>query len=303
MNHPFSKIALLCKLTILLCVSYSATAEIISTDEPNSFNSIMRYAGVRASDYGPQNGTLAEKEWEHAATTMADQCDAKPSIIWIVGGVVWDEENDVAAKETYVDFPGESSDPFIQFNENDAHESYLNHFDSTGVSVWLQLEPSHGSVDTLIDLLLKQYSHHPSIRGIGIDVEWYKQSDTYEYGEPVSDSIATQWLSSIQSFNPQYQLFLKHWETEKMPQTVRENIIYINDGQNFGSLEEITGYFKEWGEFFSHSSVGFQFGYDSDNRWWKEYENASEYIAEHLLAEIPNTTELYWVDFTMHTQF
>jgi len=300
MNHLVSKAVL---ISSLLCLSCSTTANVIQENEEMHTSPSNVYAGVRASDYGPVEGTLSKEQWENAATIMATQCDATPSIIWIVGGVVWDEENDVAAKETYVDFPGTSSDPYIEFNSYDAHESYLTHFDTTGVSVWLQLEPSHGSVDTLIELLLNQYGHHSSVRGIGIDVEWYRQSDAFEYGEPVTDSIATAWRTHIQQFNPEYQLFLKHWETEIMPQTVREDILFINDGQNYSSLDELTGYFADWGEFFKESSVGFQFGYESDQKWWKEYENASQYISEHLIQSIPNTTELYWVDFTLHTQF
>ncbi len=187
-------------LTAIVCFSCNTQAQPVqSTESTNSSEQI--FAGVRASGYGPASGTLSKEKWQKSATTMANQCDATPSIIWIVGGVVWDEENDVAAKETYVDFPGTSSDPNIQFNDEDAHESYLTHFDSTGVSVWLQLEPSHGSVDTLIDLLLNQYGHHSSVRGIGIDVEWYRQSDTFEYGEPVTDSIDGEWLSQIKEYN------------------------------------------------------------------------------------------------------
>jgi len=57
--------------------------------------------------------------------------------------------------------------------------------------------------------------------------------------------------------------------------------------------------FKNWGEEFTHSTVGFQFGYKADKPWWRELSNPPREIGQALVKNIPNTTDLFWVDFTM----
>ena len=69
--------------------------------------------------------------------------------------------------------------------------------------IWLQVEPRFASVDKLLHLILKKYGHHRSVVGVGIDVEWYKSIDP-DQGEPVSDALASQWLSIARSYNPEY---------------------------------------------------------------------------------------------------
>ncbi len=257
-------------------------------------------AGLRASNYGAVGGFPQREYWGKSVTNMAKNFEAKPTILWIVGGIEWSEEEETFTTKTYLDFPGSSADTNITFQSKDLHEEYLDYFDKEGIEVWLQVESSHAEMEELIDLVLQRYGSHPCVKGFGVDVEWYLWTKENEYGGVVTDSAAQKWLTQIQHYNPKYKLFLKHWETDQMPLTVRKGIVFINDGQNYGSLEELTAAYKEWGSFFGEGLVGFQYGYESDEKWWKKYKNPPQFIGNHLLETIPNTSELFWVDFTMH---
>ncbi|HUM27847.1 MAG TPA: hypothetical protein PKN81_16530, partial [Anaerolineales bacterium] len=144
--------------------------------------------------------------------------------------------------------------------------------------------------------------HHPSVVGFGVDVEWYKSSQVPQ-GEPVSDEVAQAWVRAIRNHHPEYQLFLKHWDTAWMPPTARDGILFINDSQGFESFEQMTTEFAEWGKTFAPARVGFQYGYQADQRWWSEMQNPASKIGHVLLEKIPNTQALFWVDFTILETF
>jgi len=154
----------------------------------------------------------------------------------------------------------------------------------------------------LIDLVLNQYKHHPSVIGFGVDVEWYKSAGD-PLGTPITDEEAEAWVKAIRAHNPNYRLFLKHWEIEYMPPTYRDGIVFINDSQQFESFDHLVNEFAEWGAYFAPSPVGFQYGYPADRVWWKELQDPPADIGNTLLEKIPNTTSLFWVDFTIKEIF
>ena len=46
---------------------------------------------------------------------------------------------------------------------------------------------------------------------------------------------------------------------------------FINDGQEFNSMDDMTEFFTDWANNFYLSKVGFQIGYPADNKWWGEF--------------------------------
>ena len=60
---------------------------------------------------------------------------------------------------------------------------------------------------------------------------------------------------------------------------------------------------KEWGEHFKDYPVGYQFGYPSDRKWWRDFEDPIGEIGIAILEDIDNTQAIYWVDFTIHEIF
>ena len=94
----------------------------------------------------------------------------------------------------------------------------------------------------LIDLVLTQYRHHPSVIGFGVDVEWY-QIATHDEGKAVTDAEAQAWSERVRSYNPNYLLFVKHWLTSKMPPTYRTGMVFIDDSQELPSLDAMVDEF------------------------------------------------------------
>lgn len=280
-------------VVLLICISFSACEKKLKDPSPDKLakeKKELLFAGFRYSSYGPKYNPGAEY-WLSVGNKISSYFkNTKPQCIWIVG--------ELSDEGTSLNFPVETSSQLIQYSLVDQNEETFNLFDEEGVEVWLQVEPGNASVEELIHLILKRYSHHKCIIGVGVDVEWYKLTDKAD-GRAVTDQEANSWLSIAQSYNPNYQLFLKHWLVEKMPPTVREDILFIDDSQELGSLQNMTEEFKQWGKAFHPSKVGFQVGYESDKVWWGEFDNPSQTIGNSLVDEIQNMQTLFWVDFTV----
>ncbi len=251
-------------------------------------------AGLRASSYGiepfPASGW-----WITSTRQMAGYVPGSaPAVIWIVGVI---QESDNACQ---LNFPAPATGgPYehILFDSEDFNESYLQAFDAQGMQVWLQVEPGVADIGTLVDLILDRYGRHPSVIGVGVDVEWYR-NDVNPDGKPVTNAEAQAWVTRIRAHNPNGRLFLKHWETAQMPSTYRDGVVFIDDSQTLDDLDAMVAEFKVWGQTFSPAPVGFQFGYRGDRPWWVLLNNPPRTITQALHNAIPNATDFYWVDFT-----
>ncbi len=246
--------------------------------------------GFRYSSYGPAYNP-GPAYWASVGERMAAKFpSAKPAAIWIVG--ILDGEG------TYLSFGCKPKDPNIRCGYADVNEQTLALFDEKGFEVWLQVEPGNASVDELIDIILNQYKHHPSVAGFGIDVEWYKSTNGPE-GQPITDEEAKRWVAAVRKHNPDYQLFLKHWEKDWMPPTERDGIFFVDDSQQFESFDQMVNEFSDWGKAFAPAPVGFQYGYPADKAWWQKLQDPPKDIGQALLENVPNTQGLFWVDFTV----
>jgi hypothetical protein len=219
---------------------------------------------------------------------------AVPAVVWIVGEL----SEGTTCRLGFPSAPG--TYPNVQFSEVDENEAYLSAFDRAGIRVWLQVEPGMADVAALIDLVLGRYGSHPSVVGFGVDVEWYR-SQGFPEGQQVTDIEAEMWAERVQSYDSDYLLFLKHWLASKMPPTARSGIVFIDDSQEFGSLDEVVEEFSVWGRLFYPTGVGFQFGYEADRGWWCALADPARDIGEAILARVPNTVDLYWVDFSAYS--
>ncbi|MBI4916628.1 MAG: hypothetical protein HY825_12340 [Acidobacteria bacterium] len=251
-------------------------------------------AGFRYSLYGPKQDP-GPGYWARVGREMAARFPgAVPETIWIVGRL--DGEG------CRLSFPVEGGGPLIRGEAEDRNEAALDLFDAQGFRVWLQVEPAMASVEALIDLVLERYRHHPSVVGVGIDVEWYR-STTHPEGQAVTDAEARAWLAAIRAHRPAYRLFLKHWEPGKLPPGVRDGVLFIDDSQILPSLDAMVAEFAAWGRAFAPAPVAFQFGYVSDRPWWSRLDDPPRRIGEAILAAVPNAEGLYWVDFTVNEVF
>lgn len=280
--------------SVILVACADSEAGSTPTPGPGRTPSSGTGAGFRYSSYGaPDN--LRQDYWVTVGEQMAAKFpNAHPEVLWIVG-IIYGEG-------TYLSFRPEEDDPLIYSGYVDMNEQILTMFDERGFKAWLQVEPGNADVVKLIHMVMNQYKHHPSVVGFGVDVEWYKSTSGPE-GEPVTDAEARRWVEAVRSHGAQYRLFLKHWDPLWMPPTHRDGIMFVDDSQQFESKDALLADFKEWGSTFPESPVGFQYGYPSDKHWWQKLQDPPGDIGNMLLEEIPNTSALFWVDFSIADVF
>ncbi|MFO7888851.1 MAG: hypothetical protein R6V04_00770 [bacterium] len=258
----------------------------------------IQYAGVRSSSYGIRPFPK-QTEWQSAIDQMCDYYPgAQPCAVWIVGVLKRPDK-------CYLQFPSNDKEyNKVVFDSTDRHEKYLNYFDSTGVKIFLQVEPASADVVELMDLVLSRYKHHQCVIGFGVDVEWYREIERKGWGMPVKDDQAKQWEEHLREYNDEYRLFLKHWDRKWMPPNYRGDILFISDSQmlkNFSDMHrEFTGY---WADYFKPNMVGYQIGYDSDRKWWDALTVPPQDIGIAIAREIEQQCCVFWVDFTLRDVF
>jgi hypothetical protein len=281
-------------LILLFIFSYCGrSTEKSALETPANPKNII-YSGVRSSSYGIK--PFPEPEgWHKAMETMSGYFEGSaPCAIWIVGKF---ERN----KACHLFFPSDGKNyTNIEFETEDSHERYLSYFDSVGIKVFLQVEPASADLPTLIDLVLNRYKHHSCVIGFGVDVEWHRESENPEWGIPVNDQQAEMWEQRVKTHNPQYKLFLKHWDRKWMPENYRGDIVFVDDSQilpNFDAmLDEFVDY---WSAYFYPNMVFFQIGYPSDKPWWQKLDNPPTDIGKAIASRIKQDCGIFWVDFTL----
>lgn len=258
-------------------------------------DSIKFYAGFRASrvlSSYPNNQFPPTEYWIRVAKGMAQKFPGStPAGIWILSLYQ-------GSGTTQLSFPsGGISIPNVQFTSIDYNESHLSKLDTSGVKVWLQVEPGNANIDTLISIVLNRYKHHQCVIGFGVDVEWYRNNIS------VTDSAAERWETKVRSIDSNYTLFLKHYGKNWMPPQYRGKILFVDDSQEFISLNSMVNEFKSWGAKFAPNRSAYQFGYKIDSTWWKQYADPTKTIGDALRSNIPSCSGVFWVDFTVTKVF
>jgi hypothetical protein len=255
-------------------------------------------AGLRASNYGI-TPFPAPSWWVDSINSMRGRF---PGATGEQIAVVVEVSGGGGRGNCWAHFPQPATGtwPNVNWDDVDLFESTFDAFDAAGIKVWLQVEPASCDVPMLIDLVYLQYGHHPSVIGFGVDDEWYRK-DVERTGKSITDAEAQAWVARTRTHQAGGLVFLKHWLPEKMPPTYRDGLVFVDDSQGHGSLSAMVSEFSAWGQALAPAPVGFQFGYKSDKAWWSALPNPPRDIGNSLLAAIPNTRDLAWVDFTAYT--
>ena len=255
----------------------------------------LKGAGIRSSTYGRPDDP-GPGYWARTGTEIAAKFPgAKPEAIWIVSRL--------KGRGTEMSFPvPPGTDPLITGMSEDISEPVLKLFDELGYRVWLQTEPGWAPVDQAFHVMLERYGHHKCVVGVGVDIEWHRSNNPDE-GDPVTDEMAEAWLAAARSHNPSYRMFLKHFRQDVMPPAARDGILFVDDSQIFDSADAMIAEFAEWGKSFAPAPVGFQYGYRTDKPWWGPMKDPVKEIGDRILAAVPNTEMLIWVDFSIQDVF
>ena len=271
-----------------------------------------RWAGIRASSYGLDESFKSYPSVHDMADYIMkmESCysGSNGTVLLIVGVVSEDYRN------CCLDFPLSMEIDNVIGSDVDFYEDYLTALDNAGYSVWLQVEPGDANLVELAKEVMNHYKHHSSVKGFGIDVEWYKRADNKDGmklnkdGEP---NTASNVLSAVKAINKNYTVFVKHWKQSWLPDPAK-GFIFVNDSQGFfeggwkkedrkPSLEKMVNEFAEWAEDYAPYPVMFQIGYDADDGIWGAMENPAEQLGKAIIAECDsgNDIGIIWVDFTL----
>jgi hypothetical protein len=182
-----------------------------------------------------------KEQWAQVIYNVAGKYpNAKPWITWGVG--TWPEHDTPLT--------------------DDKHEEYLTYLDGLGVDVFLEVRPGNASVTGLIDTYMKKFSKHPSVKGFGVDLEFYQWKGN-------KDDDAKAMDDKLKSYNPAYRLFFKHWETSNMPKYRGKNdMIFFSTSSESAPSTLIQGHASFCNTFTATGTptvaCGFQIGYPAD---------------------------------------
>ena len=294
---------------IHLINSIIALTLVISFSAQNAYAAdTSQIAGWRSSNYG-DNGP-----WGHDQSdptywiSVAQQMSSKFSG-FTPGGVLLVGELDGApgtATSTFLPFPKPSgSYPNVNFGTTDKIEPLLDAYDNAGLKVYLQVESADADIPMLMNLIMERYKHHPSVIGFGVDVEWYHEEQYPGWGKPLTDSEVNDWASLVKTIDPDYGLMVKHWDWSYLSNARPDNVLFLTDGQGFGSLNAAKNSYISWIDHFGNSQVGFQIGYISDMSWWDNLNDPALEIINSVISARPdaNIGAIFWVDFSVLAAF
>ena len=276
-------------------------------DDEGSFSTdTARWAGIRISSYGMKR-SFGEDNFPDPAS-MASFADKMSSLyegstgahILIVGTV---SEKDWSCR---LSFPLSHDIERVSGRDEDFYESYLDAFDRAGHEVWLQVEPGDADLVELAVEVMNRYKHHSSVKGFGIDVEWYRPEGTDGYGTVLDEDTALAVLEAVQDVDPTYTVFVKHWDCSYLPEDI-DGLIYVNDSQGFHAdadataLERLADTFAGWAFLFDPCPVMFQIGYNADRSIWGVMDNPARDLGQAILDACftDNDKGVIWVDFTL----
>ena len=261
----------------------------------------VNYAGLRVSPYGfGRKSFPTVEDFDGYASKISSYYEGSTgAFIWLVGTVA-----DKAEYSCSLNFPapeGVSIPSGVHFSDEDRNEEFLSMADEKGYAVWLQVESGFADIEKLATLVMTKYKDHKCVKGFGIDAEWYQNVTDGEDGTPVDDITAEKVDKAVKKINPEYTIFIKHWDPLWMPPTYRSDIIFVNDSQGFGSLSEMKTEFAGWARTFGTNPVFFQIGYEADKAIWSRFENPIAGVGAALAAASPASSNvgIIWVDFTL----
>lgn len=169
----------------------------------------------------------------------------------------------------------------ISSSQTDLPGLYLQAADEADVKVILNLQPQKANVSELIDIVLDRYSHHASVVGINIDMEWKKTGRAYY----VSNEERDEWLRRVKSYDESYKLFLTYFLDYTYFPDDTDDLIVVYDGQG-GSQKNILRQYKELASHFR--AAGISTGYSSST--------PPAATDEEILEVAPNTVYIVHTD-------
>ncbi len=253
----------------------------------------QQLAGWRSSAYGYQTGS-PPSYWINIANDISSKFPSStPAGIWLVG------ETDGDGPGTILYMPCTSTTN-INCQGSDIAEPYLTAFDNAGIKVILQVEPMNADINTLIDIVMNRYKHHPSVIGFGIDNEWL--GSCTDGCKPTASEVIS-WNNKLHSINPNYILMLKHYDESKLPTGIPSDVLIVCDDEQNGNLNTLVSEHVAMENQYPNNPFGSQYGYPSDSNIWSGMSDPIKQIGTSIQSSIGRPISVFWVDFSIKTVY
>jgi hypothetical protein len=278
-----------------LLIAEFSTSVHAETNPQNPF-----YVGLRRSSYGLRKQNADDAWWATRAKQFAGQFPgAQPLVLQILSNYQDDGTTEIEFLKP-ANYSGSTSNMAFRRGNKLVHERALATYDAQGVKAILQFEPGSANVEDCFALAQATFGKHPCVIGMAIDGEWFRTSEAADKeGLQMPDREAERWMKQVLSFNTNYLLVLKHFDTKKLPPTYRHpNLWLLTDSQEFAGKAEWMADMRAWSARFKGAPLGSQFGYPKDQKWWKTSAQPPLDLGKSLVKEQPDFRMLLWVDFT-----
>lgn len=272
-------------------------------------------SGVRESIYGLATQEATHEEWNNAFWGMHWRVGRAPKIgLFNISAIIGND-----CRFNFVN-PGGVSDPNITFTGTDTQEAMFTNFDGDGdIDIYLGIELGEADPTEAIEVALNRYGSHSCVAGIVIDLEWWDVNGTGNYTVQLTKAMAESWLSTIQGYDIEYKLLLRHPNPDILPPNnpdFNTDIWCICDDQGFIGLNGTGDYmipmFQAFVDQFPNHTVILQIGYNdiwydggetrNDKTWWGGYADPPGIIAQAIIdniASMDQTIGIVWVDFSL----
>ena len=308
------------KKVLIVIALIMAVALVMTSCEDDSTPRPVKWAGVRVSNYGfgwksfPSVSTLV-CYGQKMSNCYEGSTGAYIILVGTISSIKNDARTQVIGGRCSLEFPLSKKITYAYGRDEDDdnpdfYEDYLTAMDKAGMAVWLQVEPGDADLVELATEIMNRYKHHTCVKGFGIDVEWYeyrakldKDGNPYdETSTKLSDLTAKAVVDAVRAINPEYTVFVKHWDEEWLPPKYRDGLIFVSDSQYYDSPAQQRNDFAQWAAYYDPYPVMFQIGYAADkDSVWGSYANPAKELGQFIAdgCRTSNDMGIIWVDFTL----
>ncbi|OUM57969.1 hypothetical protein PIROE2DRAFT_16876 [Piromyces sp. E2] len=186
----------------------------------------------------------------------------------------------------------------IMYSTKDRFEEILSGCDEADINVWLVVEPGNNNIVNLANIVLDKYGSHKSVKGFGVDLEWY-YNNYYRNGKSLTDYEAKEIVDEIHKKNNNYTFLIKHWSVSHMPEHYNTDMIFVNTSQYYNDISEMTKELSAWAKSFPKNPVMFEIGFEVDKEIWEnEPIKVAKSVAD-VTSKSNSQVGIIWVDYTM----
>ncbi|OUM62095.1 hypothetical protein PIROE2DRAFT_11745 [Piromyces sp. E2] len=263
-----------------------------------TYSGNVKWAGFRYSTSGVQKSfgytpdAANISEYVQALKQNLDE-DAKGTLLLTVGR----ESN---KKYCSFEFPNSNSTNLknVKFSNKDKFEDILSKCDENDINVWLVVEPGSNDLVDLANIVLDQYGNHESVKGFGVDLEWWNREKSNN-GQALTDEDAESVVKAIRERNENYTFLAKHWKISFMPKEYTNGMIYVDTAQSFRNRNQMTNELSTWADTFPENPVMFEVGYQSDKELWNNKPVEFANVIADAASDFNDNVGIIWTDFTL----